>query len=222
VGVIFLPRKDGTKAEIVIKEFRSRGVNKLKSVFLPSKALKAWAGAHKLLEGGIDTPFPVAYIEERRRFSIRRSYYLSERVRGVEEIRYLFPSLPPLELKALLRSLASYLSTCHRRGVLHRDLSDGNILTRRKNQDQYQFFLIDTNRIRAKKHISLLCRVKNLIRLGIPPESQRFFLSHYLGKHRVKRPLWIWYRLQKRSYTWYIEMKRKLKLRQLARRLRIQ
>ena len=222
VGVVSLPRRDGTRADIVIKEFRARGANKLKSIFLPGKASKAWTGAHRLREREIGTPFPVAYLEERRRFSLRRSYYLSERIEGVEEARFLFRSLPPQELESLLLALAGYLSNCHQRRVLHRDLSDGNILVRKRNQSHYQFFLIDTNRVRVKRHINLLSRVKNLIRLGIPPGAQRFFLSRYLGRQRVKTFIWLWYRFHKLCYSWYIEMKKKLKLRQIARRLGIQ
>ena len=222
VAVLSLPRKDGTKADIVIKEFRSRGINKLKSIFLPGKASKAWTGAHRLLEREIDTPFPVAYLEERRRFSLRRSYYLSERIEGVEEVRSLFRSLSSQKLESLLLALARCLSTCHQRGVLHRDLSDGNILVRKSNQNHYQFFLIDTNRVRVKRHISLLSRVKNLIRLGVPSGAQRFFLSCYLESHGVKTFIWIWYRLHKWYYSWYIEMKKKLRLRKIARRLGIQ
>jgi len=222
VGFVSLPRKDGTRADIVIKEFRARGANKLKSIFLPGKASKAWTGAYRLLEREIGTPFPVAYLEERRRFSLRRSYYLSERIEGVEEVRSLFRSLPPQELESLLFALARCLSNCHQRCILHRDLSDGNILVRKNNQSHYQFFLIDTNRIRVKRHINLLSRVKNLIRLGIPPWAQRFFLSRYLGNHSVKTFIWLWYRLHKLCYSWYIKMKKKLRLRQIARRLRIQ
>lgn len=222
VGVVSLPRKDGTRADIVIKEFHARGANKLRSIFLPGKASKAWTGAHRLLEREIGTPFPVAYLEERRRFSLRRSYYLSERIEAVEEVRSLFRSLPPQELESLLLALARCLSNCHQRCVLHRDLSDGNILVRKSNQSHYQFFLIDTNRIRVKRHINLLSRVKNLIRLGVPPWAQRFFLSRYLGNHSVKTFIWLGYRFHKLCYSWYIKMKKKFRLKQIARRLRIQ
>lgn len=222
VGAVPLPRKDGVKAEIVIKEFRSQGMNRLKSIFLPGKASKAWVGAHALLEREMGTPFPVAFLELRRKFSLERSYYLSERIEGVEEIRFLFRNLPPEELQALLVSLARHLSACHRRGILHRDLSDGNILVKKNHQKNYQFFLIDTNRVRVIRRISLLRRVKNLVRLGIPPQAQRRFLSQYLGSRGHKKFLWLWYRLNKRIYSWYIDMKKKLRLRQLARKLRIQ
>jgi len=64
VGGVSLPLPDGKKIEIVIKEFYSWGVNRLKSIILSSKAFKSWQGSSVLLERGIETPFPVAYLEK--------------------------------------------------------------------------------------------------------------------------------------------------------------
>lgn len=222
VGKVNLPRKDGRKADIVIKEFRSAGINRLKSLFLPGKAFKSWQGASALVERGIDTPPPVAYLEQRKGLFIAQSFFLAEKISGVEEIRFLFRNLPPSELRRLLTALSRRLSLCHKKGILHRDLSDGNILVREGQSGEFRFFLIDTNRIRIKKRLGLLKRIKNLIRLGVPAEHQRFFLEQYLGKSPVKRFLWFWYRMNKMAYSCYVELKKKLKLRKLSRKLKIQ
>ncbi len=222
VGVVALPQHDGTKVDIVIKEFHSRGVNKLKSLFLRGKAFKAWRGAAALVERGLETPPPVAYLEKRKGLFLDQSFFLAERVGRVEEIRFLFPKLPPSELRRLLISLSLYLYACHKRGILHRDLSDGNFLVTKDKRGRFMFYLIDTNRIRIKKRIGLLSGVKNLIRLGVPLDFQYFFLQHYLGTTHVKRFLWFWYRMNKSLYTRYVELKKKLRLRQLAQKLKIQ
>lgn len=222
VGTLPLPQKDGKEVEIVIKEFHSRGVDKMKTIFLRGKAFRAWSSAHALLERGIETPFPVAYLERRKNLSLDRSYYLSERVMGIDEIRSLFRSLPPSELQHLVIFLARFLRFCHKKGILHRDLSDGNILVKRDDKRKYRFYLIDTNRIKIKRRISILQKVKNLIRLGIPPHAQRFFMTQYLGSRDVKGYIWLWYWMNKRSYSFYVEFKRKLRLRQLAQKLKIQ
>ena len=222
VGVVALPRQDGKKVDIVIKEFRSRGVNRLKSLFLHGKAFKSWRGAVALVERGIETPPPVAYLEKRKKLFLGQSFFLAERVSDVEEIRFLFPKLPSSELRELLVSLSHHLSSCHRKGILHRDFSDGNILVKKDKPGEFGFYLIDTNRIRIKKRIGLLSGVKNLVRLGIPLDFQRFFLQHYLGTTHVKRFLWFWYRINKVFYTQFVELKKKLRLRQLAQKLKIQ
>ena len=222
VGVVVLAREDGKNEDIVIKEFRSRGMNRLKSLFQRGKAFRAWQGAVALVEREIETPPPIAYLEKRKALFLDQSFFLAEKVNGVEEIRFLFPKRPPSELRELLVSLSQYLSTCHKKGILHRDLSDGNILVKKDKSGELRFYLIDTNRIRVKKRIGLLSGVENLIRLGVLLDFQRFFLEHYLGITRVERFHWFWYRINKSLYSNYVELKKKLRLRQLAQKLKIQ
>ena len=222
VAVVVLPGAEGRKSEIVIKEFYSIGVNRLKSLFLPGKAFKSWQGACALVERGIETPPPVAYLEKRKGLFLEQSFFLAERIDGVQEIRLLFRTLPSAELRQLLIALSSRLSFCHEQGILHRDLSDGNILVRKEESGKFIFYLLDTNRIRVKSRIGLLARIKNLIRLGIPPEFQRFFLEQCFQTGRVKKFHWFWYRINKLAYTLFVELKRRLRLRKLSRKLKIQ
>jgi len=222
VGVVTLPFHGQKKVDVVIKEFRSRGVNKLKSLFFSGKAFRAWQGAMVLTERKVDTPPPVACLEKRKALFLDESFFLTERISGVREIRFLFLELQPVELRELLDSLSRHLSLCHERGVLHRDLSDGNILVKKGKSGEFRFFLIDTNRIRIKRRISPLKRMKNLIRLGVPPGNQCYFLEQYSGEDRVKGFLWFWYRFNKMVYSNYVALKKKLRLRQLARKFKIQ
>jgi serine/threonine protein kinase len=222
VGAISLPLESGKTVDTVIKEFRAGGINRLKSLLLRGKAFRAWQGGMTLVEKGIETPPPVAYLEKRKRRFLGQSYFLTERVSGAREIRYLFLELKPSDLRGLLEPLGKYLSRCHERGVLHRDLSDGNILVKEAESGEFRFYLIDTNRVRIKGRIKRLKGIKNLIRLGVPRIYQRFFLGQYLGKQRVNVFLLSWYRFSKWAYTGYVELKKKLRLRQLARKLKIQ
>jgi len=222
IGLVNLSLKHGLTSDIVIKEFRIQGVNKLKSIFLPSKAFKSWHRGMALVEREIDTPFPVAFLEKRKSIFLNQSFYLSEMVRDVEEIRYLFLRLHNEELQELLGALAQHLSFCHHKEIFHRDLSDGNILAKKHQSKKYSFYLIDTNRIRIKGRLGLLRRIKNLIRLGIPPLYQKFFLEQYLGEEYLNKFLWAWYKINKTSYTLLIKIKKLLRLRQLSRKLKIQ
>ncbi|TET68848.1 MAG: hypothetical protein E3J56_10790 [Candidatus Aminicenantes bacterium] len=222
VGAVALPLAEGGTKDIVIKEFHTRGLNKLKSLLLPSKAFKAWRGGMALVERKIETPLPVAYFERRGPLFLEQSFFLSEMVKDIEEIRFLFIKLPPEELRELLKALALYLSHCHREGILHRDLSDGNILIKRDKAGKFLFYLIDTNRIRIKRRIGLLWRLKCLIRLGVPSQFQQFFLEQYLGSPHVNRFLWLWYKINKKKYSWFVEIKKVLRIKQLAQRLKIQ
>jgi hypothetical protein len=212
----------GEKKEFVIKEFSSHGINKLKTLVEPSKAAKAWRGAMALVERMIETPAPVAFLERRKRGFVEECYFLAERTIGFDEIRGCFLNHRPGELEALLPALARHLAACHEAGILHRDLSDGNILLRKNTAGDYVFTLLDTNRIRVYKRLSTPRRVKNLIRLGIPRPQQRYFLEQYFGGFGLSPLSWLWYRLNKDVFGVYIGLKKILRLKKLARILRIQ
>jgi len=222
VGVVSLPLQSGIQKNIFIKEYHLIGINKFKSRFLPSKAQKAWRGAIILIERGIATPSPVAYLEGRRRGFVDQSFFLTDELDGAEEVRRLFREVPEPELRGFLQALAVFLKTCHQKGILHRDLSDGNILTKKDRDGQVEFYLIDTNRIRLKKKIGLLRGIKNLIRLGIPPNLRAFFLEEYLQDRNSWRFGFFWYKINKGVFTRYIGLKKMLRLRKLARKLKIQ
>lgn len=222
LGVVPLPRAAGGTREVVVKEFRFRGLNLWKTLFGRSKTRRAWTGAAALVERGVPTPDPVAFLEFRRAGLVRCGYFLAEWVEGAREIRFLFRELKGGTLRALLERLVPFLRACHDAGVLHRDLSDGNILVREGGPGGFEFFLVDTNRIRVRTRIGTRRRVSNLIRLGVPPDSQRFFLDLYFGNARRARLWRPWYRLRKAAYSGAVALKKRLKLRKFARALRIQ
>jgi hypothetical protein len=222
VGVVTLPAGDGKAEEFVVKEFRIRGVTRWKSLVLPSKAKKAWRGSLAMVERGLLTPFPVAYLERRTSFLLEKCYFISEYVPNIEEVRGLFRTLPHEELTPLLRELARHLARCTAGGILHRDLSDGNVLVEIKKGESFQFFLLDTNRIRSREKIGVFKGIKSLIRLGIPLDLQCFFLEEYLSCAPVKRVHWLWYRLNKSCFTGYIRLKELLRLKKLAQKFKIQ
>ncbi len=207
---------------VVVKEFKVRGIDKLKTLFLPSKAYKAWRGGLVLAKNSIPAPDPVAYLEKKKSPFIDQSFYFSLFVDGAEEIRHLLKQLPEQEMGRLIQALASHLSSCHDKGILHRDLSDGNVLVKKNSDEEYSFIFIDTNRVRIKRRLGTLSRIKNLIRFGIPASFQRFFLEKYLGSARLNSLVWIWYKLNKKMYTSYIQWKGKLRIRQFIRKLGIQ
>ncbi len=222
VGAVRLPHSGEKEADIVVKEFSSRGMARFKSLVLPSKAARAWRGAIALKERGLSTASAVAYLESRKRGFVRRSFFLTEEIKAADEIRGLFRSLPPSGLRSLLGALAAHLSLCHDRGILHRDLSDGNILVGKDEAGNLGFSFLDTNRIRLRKRLGRCARVKNLIRLGVPAELQDFFLQEYFSEKTLRKRFRFWYKLNKRIFTGYVKAKKKLRLRKIARKLGVQ
>jgi len=223
VGAVTVDLGPSRSADLVVKEFRSRGITRLKSLFGKSKAEKAWRGAAALMNAGLDTPFPVAFLEKRRKGFVEESFFLSERIRGAPEIRGLFRELAEGELRPLLASLAETLFRSHEKGILHRDLSDGNILVK-KDGDSFRFFFLDTNRIRRRRKIGELGRAKGLIRLGVPPGLRLYFLGRYsaAGGRPLRNSFLFWYKLNKAAFAGWIRFKKALRLKKISRKLRIQ
>ena len=222
VGTIRVLLSSGLSRDIVVKEFSSRGIVRFKSLLQPSKAARAWRGALALKERGLGTASPAAYLEKRKHGLVERSYFFAARIDDAEEVRGLFRSLRATDLEPLLSGLAAFLSLCHDRGLLHRDLSDGNVLVKKDASGRTLFYLLDTNRIRIHKKVGGFRRSKNLIRLGVPPAFQKFFLRGYFRERPLRKAHWFWYKINKAVFTGYVGLKKKLRLRQIARFLRIQ
>jgi len=221
IGVISVSPPGKGEEELVIKEFRIRGVRRLKSRVEPSPAFKSWRGARILRERGLGTPAPVAWLEKRRGRRLEICYYISTMATGMREIRGLFGELSGDGRMEMLSALAEFVSGCHRGGVLHRDLSDGNVLVSRDFRD-IRFMLVDTNRVRGKNRVGRIRGLRNINRLGIPPGLQSEFLKAYLGMKDIPWRFRAWYRMNKAGFSGWIRLKKALRLRRLAERLRIQ
>jgi len=214
----------GLPAEgIVVKSFGARGILRLKSLVQPSKAAKAWRGAVALVESGFGTAGPIAYLERRSGGLVRESYFVAERLTGGREIRFLFRELPAEKLALLLAALAGELVRVHAAGLLHRDLSDGNILVESAG-DGFRFVFLDTNRVRRRARLGSMARARNLVRLGVPAAHRLYFLECYAAAagHPLRPGFTLRYRAAKAAFSGWIVLKKKLKLKKLARKLKIQ
>jgi hypothetical protein len=211
------------QVDVVVKSFGSAGLAKLKSLVQPSKAAKAWRGAQALVAAGFRTAPPIAYLERRRRGFVSESFFVAGRLAGPVEIRGLLRDLPREKLEPLLAALAGELARAHGRGLLHRDLSDGNVLVD-SDGSAFRFFFLDTNRVRVRRRLGAASRAKNLVRLGVPPDLRPFFLDRYAAAPgRPPGPGFrLWYRLAKGTFAGWVGLKKKLRLKTLARKLKIQ
>lgn len=222
VTSVVLPAGARGEVPAVLKSFGARGLKRLKTLVVPSKARKAWRGAAALVERGVPTAPPIAYWESRRGGVVGESYFLAARLEDVREVRFLFRELQGEALDSLLRDLGAFLRACHERHILHRDLSDGNILVRSLPSGGHEFYLLDTNRVRTRRRLGRRSRVKNLVRLGVPPDKQDYFLAAYGGPHPLPKRLRRWYKFRKAWYAGWIRVRKKLRLKTIARKLGLQ
>lgn len=126
-----------------------------------SKAQRSYEYAHHL--DGL-TPRPIAYREVRYCGILRESWYVCQE----SDCKYTFnklinnPRFPQRD--KILEAIGNFTAILHKRGILHLDYSGGNILF---NEDGSKIQIIDLNRIRFYKQISIQRGLKNFERLNI-------------------------------------------------------
>ena len=187
----------------IIKAFAKPGWVKawLYGLFVPGKARRSFEYAECLLASGIATPRPVAYREVRVLGMLRESEYVSAQSACGYTFNALIgqPSFPNRE--AILRSIGAFVAKMHEAGVLHRDLSGGNILFDEKGRVE----VVDLNRIRWCKHIGLEKGCKNFERLNIDREALTVMAKAYAAARGLDEQACVDYIL---SHRWWKHVRR--------------
>ncbi|MGC9150269.1 MAG: lipopolysaccharide kinase InaA family protein [Microbacter sp.] len=111
-----------------------------------SKAHRAFEYAQRLIDKQINTPFPIAYIEQRTMGLLTNSYFISAFCPYTHLLRELWDYASP-DKHELIQSFAIFTTYLHSRNIYPVDYSPGNILFE-KGVDGFQFSLIDINRMR--------------------------------------------------------------------------
>lgn len=151
----------------------------LYGVLRPSKAERAYRHAIRLKKLGIDTPEAVATVEIRRCGVLCESYFVA--------VGSAFKPLGPVaerdtqrpEVRAVLDALAGFLLRLHQAGILHQDLNIGNILYDGDPRNGFRFQIIDTNRMKFRRRLSVRQRLNNLRRLSCPVAAYLHILDQY-------------------------------------------
>lgn len=136
--------------DIIVKSFKKPHLfNRIVYTFFrPSKARRSYEYAFRLLEKGIQTPEPIAYIEEKKGGLLNRSYYISIYEKDYEHIRFYMNG--DIKNDELIKQIALFIAQFHSKGVYHLDMSPGNILFK-KEGEEYVFSLVDINRMKFKQ-----------------------------------------------------------------------
>lgn len=142
-----------------------------------SKAKRSFEYASKLIEFGINTPFPVAYSET---FSggLKQSYYVSEQLGYDFDFRELIhkPKFPNRE--EVLKQFTVFSFQLHQNNVNFLDHSPGNTLIKDNGKRNYDFYLIDLNRMQFEA-MNLDRRMHNLRRLWLSKTMINIIAAEY-------------------------------------------
>jgi hypothetical protein len=173
-GILF---GDGQRNKIKLFELEGKTIN-IKSFKIPhfinkiaykyfrkSKARRSFEYATSLLEKGIGTPQPIAYFENYDFIGLKDSYYVSEHLVCDLTYRELvqIPDFPDHE--TILRQFTQFSFELHEKGIEFLDHSPGNTLIRKNAEGNYDFFLVDLNRMNFHDSMDFDSRMKNLSHL---------------------------------------------------------
>lgn len=165
--------------------------------FAKSKAQRSYENALRL--GEDFTPRPIAYREAKVFGILRESWYVCERAKCTGCFNDLIGAPDYPNRTEILWRIGEFTAALHKRGILHRDYSGGNILF---NPDGTRIQIVDLNRVRFYKHLSREQRLRNFERLNIDFEAllniaatyaqemgeddvydAKYMLSHRWSKH---------------------------------------
>jgi len=132
--------------------------------FRKSKARRSFEYATILLQKNIGTPKPIGYYENKNILRLLDSYYVCEHI----TVDYVFKDLFDVyneEIETILKQLARFCFQLHEAGIEFKDHSPGNTLIKKNASGNFDFFLIDLNRMTFHKEMDFKLRMKNLCRL---------------------------------------------------------
>ncbi|MNX15494.1 hypothetical protein D3C86_453400 [compost metagenome] len=173
---------------INIKSFKIPNiVNKIAyKYFRKSKAKRSFEYATILLEKGIGTPEPIAFLENFSFIGLKDSYYVSEHL--VTELTYRelveIPDYPDND--TILRQFSKFCFDLHEKGVEFLDHSPGNTLIKKIDDNKYAFFLVDLNRMNFHDVMSFEQRMNNFSRLTPKKEMVAVMSNEYAKFYKEK------------------------------------
>ena len=136
--------------------------------FRKSKARRSYEHAKTLLGKGMLTPKPVGYAEFFDWIGLGRSFYVSENLK----YDFTFNALYDKNFKDrenILNQFTEFTFQLHEKGIHHFDHSRGNTLILKRPEGNYDFYLIDLNRMTFET-MDYDKRIKNFDRLGLTPD----------------------------------------------------
>ena len=170
---------------VVIKSFHQpKFFNRIVYSFIrKSKALRSYLFSEKLLECNISAPTPIACIIQSKGGLITNSYYINK-YEEADTVRELMEGTVKGN-EELLNEFTDFLIHTHYEGVLHLDLSPGNILFKKESNGKYKFFLIDVNRMKLDTYVGMKEASYNLRRLCTSSE-----ISGYIARRYAQHKEW--------------------------------
>jgi len=197
--------------KLVVKSFKIPNIiNKFAYSYLrPSKARRSYEYGFEIIKRGINTPVPVAYIEEFKLGLLHRSFYICAYCDYNRSFREFDLRPGTFANKTdILIAFADFTAAMHDQQIYHPDYSNGNILFKKKGTS-ISFSVVDINRIifgavgrkESYKAFHRLCAGEEMLRIiseryaerrGLNVEEYIRKVKYYNDKTMKPTPLDQW------------------------------
>ncbi|MBE8723936.1 Kdo domain containing protein [Flavobacterium hungaricum] len=181
--------------------------------FRKSKARRSFEYATILLEKNIGTPEPIAFLENFNVIGLKDSYYVSEHMAADLTYRELVEIPDYQDRENILRQFTKFTFGLHEKGVEFLDHSPGNTLIKKTENNTYDFFLVDLNRMNFHEKMSFEQRMNNFSRLTPQKEMVAVMSNEYAKFYKEKPEAVIFEKMWLATTTFQEEFARKKRLK---------
>lgn len=133
---------------------------------------------------GINTPIPIAYIENYS-WGLNQSFYISLECPYKRDMREFWYKPEIGDRHFILEAFAHFTADMHNKGILHRDYSAGNILFDLDTNNNPVFSLVDINRLKFEI-VREKEGYKNFAHLWLSDEAYKIIAYHYASARGFK------------------------------------
>jgi len=181
---------DNLKRKLFIKVYKCHGIfNKLKYFFRQSKGYREWKLAAQVESKGVFTIVPLAIGEKRKLGVLQESMVVAEMLENGIDLEDLFlknEKIRDVRLKRkIIHGYGRWARELHNKGILQEDFDPNNVLFQWDDNEKFRLFLIDFERVKLFKNLSIKKRVRSLAKLNrvrkVGKTDRLRFIKSYLG-----------------------------------------
>lgn len=150
------------------------------SWFRSTKAKRSYKTALRLKKKNINTPAPIGYVEVYGNWGIlQKAFYVSLYLEyDYDMADILDKNIAKQEV--ILTHFAQYMAqVVHPAGAWHNDLSPGNVLINKNEDEEWSFSFIDLNRMEFRRDISSFRGLSNLKKMTNQPVALSLMAEQY-------------------------------------------
>ena len=183
-------RKTKNGQILCVKRFQCNGYKYLaKNLFRKTRAMKSWIAANAFMVRGVETPLPLAIVENKTGMLCAESFFITRWLPEVSELNDYIGSLEQGKNKnAFIKAFALTIRVLHEKKILHADLKSNNILVSDKGANEWNFFFVDLDRVYFNKKLKFIRKANNLAQINAsvssfmtPKDRLKFFRFYAMG-----------------------------------------